>query len=118
MTDLVACLSTGKGTWIPVIKLINGESWERIFLIATDFARQNFKIDKNVEFIVVDPEAPLKQMVIDICNGFDGKISFADVALNLASGSGKEHMAIISALLRQGVGIRLVYPGENSIEEI
>jgi hypothetical protein len=118
MTDLVACLSTGKGTWTQVIKLINSESWEHIFLIATDFARQNFQSDKKVEFIVIDPEMPLKQMVIDICNGFDGKISFADVALNLASGTGKEHMAIISALLRQGVGIRLVYAGENSVEEI
>jgi hypothetical protein len=118
MTDLIACLSTGKGTWIPVIKMLGSESWNHVYLVATEFARQNFKTDKKVEYIIIDPEKPTRQLVIDICNGLDGKVGLGDVALNLSSGSGKEHMAVISAMLRLGVGIRLVYPGENSIEEI
>jgi hypothetical protein len=119
MTDLVACLSTGKGTWIPVIRLMNSGCWNRIILIATEFAKENFKSDKKVDFIVVDPEKPMKELVIAICNGMDGKISGTEVAVNLASGSGKEHMAVISAVLRQGVGLRLVYASEKgSVEEI
>lgn len=118
MTELVACLSTGKGTWIPVIKLINSESWSKIFLISTEFAREKFQTDKKVEFIVFDPEKPPREIVSCICKGLEKKLFGPEIALNLSSGTGKEHMAIISAILRQGVGIRLVTFGENSIEEI
>jgi hypothetical protein len=118
MTELVACLSTGKGTWIPVIKLLSSESWSKIFLIGTAFAREKFQTDKKVEFIVFDPEKPLKELVSTISNGLDKKLFGPEVALNLSSGTGKEHMAIISSLLKQGVGIRLVTFGENSLEEI
>ena len=37
-----------------------------------------------------------------------GKINGTEVALSIASGSGKEHMAIISALLGMPVGVRFV----------
>ncbi len=118
MTELVACLSTGKGTWIPVIKLISAESWDRIFLISTAFAKEKFRTDKDVQFIVIDPEKPIKEIVADICRGFDGKLCGPEIALNLSSGTGKEHMAIISSVLKQGVGLRLVGYGSNSVEEI
>ena len=35
-----------------------------------------------------------------------GKFAGTEVALSIASGNGKEHMALISALLNQPVGIR------------
>jgi hypothetical protein len=35
-----------------------------------------------------------------------GKIKGTEVALSIASGDGKEHMALISALLAQPVGVR------------
>ncbi|MFH0869818.1 MAG: hypothetical protein V1866_02065 [archaeon] len=118
MTELVACVSTGKGTWLPVIKLINSEAWSRIFLISTAFAREKFQTDRKVEFIVIDPEKPLKTIVEDICKGLNKKLFGPEVALNLSSGTGKEHMAIISAVLRQGVGIRFVSFSGSSVEEI
>jgi len=118
MTELVACLSTGKGTWLPVIKLIKSEAWSKIFLISTDFARSKFQTDIKAEFIVFDPEKPTKEIVEKIRKGLDKRLFGPEVALNLSSGTGKEHMAIISALLKQGVGIRLVTFGESSVEEI
>ena len=33
MTELVACLTTGKGSWTEVAKLIAGENWEKVYLI-------------------------------------------------------------------------------------
>lgn len=39
-----------------------------------------------------------------------------EVALSIASGSGKEHMALISALLNLPVGIKLVAYTKNGIE--
>lgn len=113
MTDLIACLSTGKGTWIPVIKLIQSESWDKIYLIAPAFAPEKFNVGKPVEFIIVDPEKPLKELHRTICEGLNRKLTGIEVALNLSSGTGKEHMAIISAVLKQGVGIRLVSVNEN-----
>ena len=37
---------------------------------------------------------------------------------NFVSGMGKEHMALISALLKLGVGIRLMALTKNGIEEV
>ncbi len=119
MTDLIACLSTGKGTWIPVIKLINSENWEKIFLIAPAFAPEKFSVGKPVEFIIIDPEKPLREVHKAVLEGLNRKLTGIEVALNLSSGTGKEHMAIISAVLRQGVGIRLVSVSESgSTEEL
>jgi len=43
MTELVACLSTGKGTWGHVSRLIADGTWEKIILITNDFGKENFK---------------------------------------------------------------------------
>ena len=46
------------------------------------------------------------------------KLSFEEVAVNLISGTGTEHMAIISAVLKLGVGMRIVTTEENKIKEV
>jgi hypothetical protein len=46
------------------------------------------------------------------------KIKGTEVALNLVSGTGKEHMAILAALLKLGVGIRLVALTKEGFKEI
>ena len=40
-----------------------------------------------------------------------------DVAINQSSGSGSEHMAVMSALLKAGVGVRFVYIQDSKIKE-
>ena len=118
MTELIACLSTGKGTWMPVIKLIDEQEWDQIFLIATDFARQKFNPKKQVEFIIIDQRRPARQLVEDIKSQLEKKVKGPEVALNLSSGTGNEHMAILSALLKLGLGIRLVSITEQGFDEI
>lgn len=118
MTELIACLSTGKGTWMPVIKLINAQEWDQIFLIGTDFARQKFNPKKQVEFIIIDQRRPTKQLVQDIKSQLEKKLKGPEVALNLTSGTGNEHMAILSALLKLGLGIRLVSATEKGLDVI
>ena len=108
MTDLVACLSSGEKSWVHIARLIKEQDWNKIFLITNDFGRKNFKAEKNAEFIVVDFQKPVFELIEDIRKGLKGKITDLEVALNLVSGSGKEHMAILSALLKLGVGIRLM----------
>ncbi len=118
MTDLVACLSSGKGTWGHVSRLISEGNFERILLITNEFGKENFKNEKNAELIVVDPNLPLAQLTEEIKNKLDGKIKDTEVALNFISGSGKEHMAILSALLKLGLGIRLIALTTEGIKEV
>ncbi len=117
MTELVALLSTGKGTWSEVVKLISNNDWEKIYLITNDFGRDSFKKTDNIEFVVIDPSKGVDALIASIMSQLKGKIKGTEVALNMISGSGKEHMAALSSLLKLGLGIRLVvYDG--AIKEI
>ena len=118
MTDLVACLSTGKGTWIHVKGVISGSEWDNIFLITNEFGKEKFKSEKKIELIVVDSNKPLLELVEDIKKQLKDKIVGTEVALNLVSGTGKEHMAILSAVLKLGLGEKLVALAKDGIKEI
>jgi len=117
MPDLVACLSSGKGTWLQVSGLIKHYEWDNIFLITNEFGKENFKPDKKVEFIVIDPDKQLTELVEDIKKSLSSKLS-GDAAVNFISGTGKEHMALMSALLKLGVGIRLIALTKEGVKEV
>ena len=118
MTDLIACLSSGEKSWRHVARLIKEQDWKKVFLIADDYGKKNFKTEKNVEFIVVDMQKPVFDLIEDIKKGLKGKITDLEVALNIVSGSGKEHMAILSALLKLGVGVRLMAVTKDGVREL
>ncbi len=103
--ELVALLSTGKGTWAQVAGLIKHGEWDKIILIGGDFAKQ-FTSDKKFEFIQVDLDNKIRDLREDLLKKLKGKINGTEVALSIASGDGKEHMALISALINLPVGIR------------
>jgi len=116
MTDLIASLTTGKGTWTEVIKIIDSEDWENIFLIANEFAIKNFQCKKQVNFVVINENKPSYAMVNDIIKQLKGKINGLEVALNISSGTGKEHMAIMAALLKLGLALRFVTIESNGLK--
>ena len=60
----------------------------------------------------------LKELRNAIGQGLKDKISDTEVAVNVISGTGKEHMAIISAILKMGLGIRLIALTKDGVEEI
>jgi len=103
--ELVALLSSGKGTWAQIAGLMTYGEWDKIIIIGDEFARQ-FTHAKKFEFIKVDLNQKIKELKEDIKNKLNGKIDSTEVALTLASGDGKEHMALISALINLPVGIR------------
>ena len=117
MTSLVACIGADQKAWGHVARLIKDQEWENVYLIMPDEAK-SFVCDKSAEYIIIDTKKPVKELIIDIIKALQDKVSFQDVALNLVSGSGKEHMAILSALLKLGAGIRLVAVTKDGIEEI
>jgi len=119
MTELVACLSAGKGTWGHVGRVIAEQEWDNIILITNDFGKEHFTAEKPVAMITVDTmKTPLTELIEQIKAGLKDKIKGTEVALNLVSGTGKEHMAILAALLKLGVGIRLVALTKEGFKEI
>jgi len=128
MTSLIACLSSGKGTWSHVSQLIEKQEWDKIFLITNDFGVKNFqpKIKKQedsdssqkLEYVLIDSKKYLSEITNDIKKQLKGKINDTEVALNLISGTGKEHMAVLSAVLKLGLGIRLVSLTPDGVKEV
>lgn len=104
--ELVALLSTGKGTWGQVSGLMNHGEWDNVIIIGDDFAK-DFNHKQKFEFIKVDLDQRIKDLKDDFSEKLKGKINGTEVALSIASGDGKQHMALISALINLPVGIRL-----------
>ncbi len=108
MPTLIASLSTGKGTWAEVNRVMSSQAWDKVFLITNQFGKDNFTIHGNVQLVVVDTNLDSTPMCEQILQELKGKITDFDVAVNLVSGSGKEHMAIIEAVIELGLNFRLV----------
>ena len=106
--ELIALLSSGKGSWAQVSGLIKQGEWEKIVLLGDDFSSQFRVEDKKdiTEFIKVSLDKRLKDLKEEFSQKLKGKFSGTEVALSIASGNGKEHMALISALINLPVGIR------------
>lgn len=117
MTELITCLSTGKGTWGHVAGLMRAEEWEKVYLVCSDFGRDKFEKHEKHEFIVINPDDDVEQIIGVLYEKLKGRLG-TEVAVNMISGSGKEHMALLSALLKLGVGLRFVVLKEGRAAEI
>jgi len=103
--ELIALLSSGKGTWAQVSGLMKFGEWEKIIILGHEFAK-DFKHEKKFEFIKVDLSKRIKDLKDEFSQKLKGKIDGLEVALSLASGDGKQHMALVSALINLPVGVR------------
>jgi len=118
MTDLIACVSHDEKSWAHIARLIREQEWKNVFIVTDEFGKKNFKPEKKIEFVAVDFQKPVFELIEDIRKGLKGKITDLEVALNLVSGNGKEHMAILSALLKLGVGVRLMAVTKDGVKEL
>jgi len=106
MTELVALLSSGEGTWAQVAGIIKQGDWENIILIGDESAKK-FQVDSTKPHTFIEIKSRrLVELKQELEEKLRGKINGTEVALSIASGDGKEHMALISALLAQPVGVR------------
>ena len=105
--ELIALLSYGKGTSGQVSGLCKKGEWEKIILLGTSFAK-NFALPPGLpfDFIEYDSNKNLLQLKKELMSKLKGKINGVEVAVSIASGNGKEHMALVSALLSLPVGVR------------
>lgn len=118
MAILVANISSGKGTLAHVSKIIDEVEWEKIFLISNESGKTDFKPNKRSEFIIIDENRHTSDITEDIYKKLKGKILDTEVAFNMISGNGKEHMATLSALLKLGLGIRLIAYTKEGVREL
>jgi hypothetical protein len=115
--ELVVFLGDDKENWGQVNGLINRGDWEKIILVKSK-SSEDYESPKNVDIVLVDTSKSLLELKEDIVNKLRKKFEGFDVNVSIASGTGKEHMALISALLSIPVGIRLVVFTKNGIEFI
>ena len=117
MADLIAFLSTGKGTWGHVSALIKSEEWSKIYLLTNDFGKEKFTPNEKTELIELNMNGSAEEIRDEIIKNLKEKLS-GEVGVNFISGSGKEHMALVSALIKLGIGFRFVLSGEEGIKEL
>lgn len=103
--NLVAVLSTGKGTWGHVSRLIREGEWGKIILVSNEYGKENFTSEKEVDFVLVNTRMGFSLMKDSIKEKLQGT---KECSINLVSGSGKEHMALIVALRELKVDYDLV----------
>ncbi len=118
MACFVANLSIGKGSWSELIKIIELETWDKIILITNDFGKEKFSCKKTVELILINDAEPLQVIVNKIISELKDKLTGTEVGLSLISGTGKEHNALLAALMKLGFGFRLVTYENNKVVEV
>lgn len=104
--ELIALLSTGKGTWGQVAGLIQKGEWEKVIVVGPPFSKEFTVQGESFDFIEFDPNKSLIQLKKEFSAKLKNKFQGLEVAISIASGNGKEHMALQSALLGLPLGLR------------
>lgn len=115
--ELVALLSSDKENWGQISGLIKYGDWEKIIILGNSTAK-NFVVEKKTEFIEIDLEKRLIDLKNEFLKKLKGKIDGTEVALSIASGNGKEHMALVSALINLPVGIRFAALTKSGVVDL
>jgi hypothetical protein len=115
MADLIACFTTDEH-YKHLHRLLNEAEWDRAFIVTTHELRKKHRFEKEVLYIIVDPKKPIDEYVEDIKSSLKG--FFLEVGVNLVNGTGKDHMALLSAVMKSGLSFRLVAVTKNGVEEI
>ncbi|MGV8171598.1 MAG: hypothetical protein ACP5OA_02795 [Candidatus Woesearchaeota archaeon] len=123
MAHLIACLGQGKGTWNDVNRVIQSGLFDKIYLITNDFGEKNYirpqvREDVKITLIKLDFENASEDLVPELYvilkkYFMQDKVQDLDMAVNITSGTGKEHAIVISTLMKLGYGIRLVDLDKN-----
>ena len=100
----IATLGVGKGTWGHVGRLISEEDWDRIILISNEWGKENFTPAKEVDWVIINVNAGFEVLK----NTIKEQLPSGDLCVNVTSGSGKEHMALLAALRESNSNFKVV----------
>jgi ERCC4-related helicase len=113
--ELVVLAGHDQESWGQITGLINHGEWEKIILIKTKDA-VSYVAPKAVEELEIDFTKPLVEVKDKLQQTLKSRLSGFEASLSIASGNGKEHMALISALLSIPIGVRLVAFTKKGVE--
>ena len=100
----VANLGVGQGTWGHVARILSDQQFEKVFLIATEWVKEKFSLQKDVEWILINNRAGFEF----IKDAIKSKLPESELVVSLVSGSGKEHMALLTAIKEKSLSFSLV----------
>ena len=105
---LIAFVGSDRENWGQITALLNRMECEQIVLVANKGAA-GFPANEKCKVIDVKSESPLLALREELDKKLRPLVGREfEVAVSLASGTGKEHLALLSALLNIPVGIKLV----------
>ena len=112
MTSLIACLGKNPAEIAHVAEIIKKQEFDKVIII-TEQKPDNFP---NTEFLIINPNQYLPELTEEIRSKL--KINDLEVAFNIISGNGKLHMATLSALIKLGLGFRLIALTKEGVKEV
>ena len=112
MTDLVVCVSGEQRKLNHVKRVIEAEGWRKVFLVGSE------KADVDGEHIAVDEKNTISEISHLLESSLKGRIEGIEVGVNVVCGSGKLHMALMSALLKLGLAVRFIALTREGVREI
>ncbi|MBI5390426.1 hypothetical protein HZB02_02985 [Candidatus Woesearchaeota archaeon] len=118
MTEFIATLGEDQATIKHVEKMVQEGEYSHCWIIQSATNTQHLKTDKKITTITFNPDFITAQLAAHLQQELQGKINDFEVAVNIISGNGREHMALLSALLKVGLGLRLVVYTKEGIVEL
>ena len=116
--NLICFQGHDKENWAQLNALIKRGTWDKI-LIVKNKETESFTESENCIVLEINSNSPILELKDEIRQKLKAAIGRDfEVALSIASGNGKEHMALISALLSIPMGIRFIAYTKNGIEFI
>jgi len=102
--SLIAFLGIGRGSWGHVSRLISALEWDSILLVSNEWGKEKFSAQKECEWLMINQKAPFDILL----NQLTEKLPKGEIAISLVSGTGKEHMALVAALKKEGRKFEIV----------
>jgi hypothetical protein len=126
MSVLVASLSAEKNSWTELSKILHSKFFTDAYLVTDTITDSSGMKDYSkpiingvkIEIISLDFRKASEDLVPELYmilkkKFTEQKIQELDIAVNITSGTGKEHSVIISTLMKLGYGIRLIDLDKN-----
>ena len=118
MVSLITLISSGKGTWGHVNTLIKAQNWDKVYVLCNSFGYEKFEVSNPQKIIKLKfNENHPEEIIPKLSKFFKKEICDLQVAVNLTSGTGLEHMALLTAILKSGLALRFVHVKQGLFEE-
>jgi hypothetical protein len=116
--ELVAFVGNDKENWGQISALVKRGMWDKTILVRNKDVKDFPRLPRS-EFLDIDSSKSLIDIKKELTDKLGKKLGKEfEVALSIASGNGKEHIALISSLLSIPVGVKFAVFTKTGIEFI